>query len=129
MAIEQVSFRSPRSAQVFLEELSRPWAHVDVVREPEQHVVAFCNYWLVADEVHLLNVATHPGAALGHASRLLRSHPRLRPPGVPPGHPGGSPLERRGAGLPSFRLQAGRLRPNYYADDHEDAIVMLLDLV
>ena len=73
MAIEKASFRSPWSAQVFLEEMARDWAHVDVVRDRiGRRVVAFSNYWLVADEVHLLNLATTPTARrAGHASRLL----------------------------------------------------------
>ena len=73
MEIERVSFRAPWSAQVFSEEMVRDWAHVDVVRDAAQgFVVAFANYWLVADEIHLLNLATHPlGRRAGHASRLL----------------------------------------------------------
>ena len=73
MEIERGSFRSPWSAQVLLEEMARDWAHVDVVRDrAPRGVVAFGNYWLVADEVHLLNLATHPEARrAGHASRLL----------------------------------------------------------
>ena len=34
MEIERASFRSPCSAQVFLEEMARDWAYVDVVRDP-----------------------------------------------------------------------------------------------
>ena len=64
MQIEQLSFRLPWSRQVFLEELSRPWAFLDVVRAGggSRRVLAFCNYWRVADEVHILKVATHPDA-------------------------------------------------------------------
>jgi len=73
MEIERLSFKSPWSRQVFAEELARSWAHVDVVRKTDSgDIVAFCNYWLVADEVHLLNLATHPQERrTGHASRLL----------------------------------------------------------
>src|SRR5947209_407710 len=74
MEIERTSFRAPWSRQVFVEELERDWAHVDVLkrREPDARAVAFINYWLVRDEVHVLNVATHPdGRRQGHAARLL----------------------------------------------------------
>ena len=69
---ERASFKSPWSAQIFLEEMARDWAKVDVVRDPaDRRVVAFGNYWLVADEVHLLNIATHPEQRrCGHAARL-----------------------------------------------------------
>ena len=74
MDIERTSFRAPWSRQVFVEELDRDWAHVDVLRsrEPRSPVQAFVNYWLVRDEVHVLNVATHPTARRqGHAARLI----------------------------------------------------------
>lgn len=132
MAIERVSFRSPDSAKVFLEEMARDWAHVDVVRDPERRVVAFSNYWVVADEVHVLNLATHPGERrAGHASRLL-AHiidvGRERKCRV-------ATLEVRRSNAAALRLyrrfgfRAVGVRPNYYAEDQEDAIVMLLDLV
>src|SRR3954467_11885981 len=73
MEIERLSFRAPWSRQVFLEELTREWARVDVVRDvATDSVSAFANYWLVADELHVLNIATHPECRrLGHATRLL----------------------------------------------------------
>ena len=132
MAIERESFRSPDSAKVFLEEMARDWAHVDVVRDPEQRVVAFSNYWVVADEVHLLNLATHPGERRsGHASRLLAriiDVGRERQCRV-------ATLEVRRSNAAALRLyrrfgfRPVGVRPNYYAEDQEDAIVMLLDLV
>ncbi len=132
MAIERESFRSPDSAKVFLEEMARDWAHVDVVRDPEQRVVAFSNYWVVADEVHLLNLATHPGERRsGHASRLLAHI-------IDVGREGKCrfvTLEVRRSNAAALRLyrrfgfRPVGVRPNYYAEDQEDAIVMLLDLV
>jgi [ribosomal protein S18]-alanine N-acetyltransferase len=132
MAIERVSFRSPDTAKVLLEEMARDWAHVDVVRDPERRVVAFSNYWLVADEVHVLNLATHPNERrLGHASRLLA---RLIEVGrqrkcrfvtleVRRSNAAALRLYRR------FGFRAAGVRPNYYAEDQEDAIVMLLDVL
>jgi ribosomal-protein-alanine N-acetyltransferase len=132
MEIERVSFRSPWSRQVFLEEMARDWAHVDVVREAStRRVVAFGNYWLVADEVHILNLATHPQARRGgHASRMLahmidfarRELCRYVTLEVRRSNAAALRLYRR------FAFRAVGVRPNYYAEDQEDAIVMLLDL-
>jgi ribosomal-protein-alanine N-acetyltransferase len=132
MEIERESFRSPWSAQVFLEEMAREWAHVDVVRDTRaRRAVAFGNYWLVADEVHLLNLATHPEArGAGHASRMLAhviAFGRERRCRV-------VTLEVRRSNAAALRLyrrfgfRAVGVRPNYYAEDQEDAVVMLLDL-
>jgi ribosomal-protein-alanine N-acetyltransferase len=130
--IERVSFKSPWSAQVFLEEMARDWAHVDVVRDPVQgEVLAYGNYWLVADEVHLLNIATLPHARrAGHASRLLAHIValgrcrgcRLVTLEVRRSNAAAQRLYRR------FGFKPVAVRPNYYAEDQEDAIVMLLDL-
>jgi ribosomal-protein-alanine N-acetyltransferase len=132
MEIERVSFRSPWSRQVFLEEMSRDWAHVDVVRDAASRlVVAFGNYWLVADEVHVLNLATLPQARrAGHASRMLahmidfarRELCRYVTLEVRRSNAAALRLYRR------FAFRAVGVRPNYYAEDQEDAIVMLLDL-
>jgi len=132
MEIERLSFRSPWSRQVFLEELGREWAHVDLVREAESAaVVAFANYWLVADELHVLNIATHPQQRRqGHATRLLAhmvETARQRTCRV-------VTLEVRRSNAVAQRLyrrfafRAVGVRPNYYAEDQEDAIVMLLEL-
>jgi ribosomal-protein-alanine N-acetyltransferase len=132
MEIERLSFRAPWSRQVFLEELSRSWAYLDVLRwTTSGRVVAFCNYWRVADEVHILKVATHPDARrLGFGSRLLEHilvFARRQPCRL-------VTLEVRRSNEPAqriyrrFAFKAVGLRPNYYADDNEDAVVMLLEL-
>ena len=132
MAIEKGSFRSPMTARLLLEEMGREWAHVDVVRDRASlEVVAFSNYWVVADEVHLLNLATQPEARrAGHASRLLAHiievgrtrRCRFVTLEVRRSNAAASRLYRR------FGFRAVGIRPNYYAEDQEDAIVMLLDL-
>src|SRR5260370_28127799 len=135
MEIERQSFRAPWSRQVFVEELDREWAQVDVLRAGEPAagptVLAFVNYWLVRDEVHVLNVATHPTARRqGHAARLLEhvigfaNRQKCRY----------VTLEVRRSNQAALRLyrkygfRPVGIRPNYYVEDNEDAIVMLLEL-
>jgi ribosomal-protein-alanine N-acetyltransferase len=131
MEIERLSFKAPWSRRVFLEELEREWAHILVVKERGGRIVAFCNYWLVRDEVHILNLATHPEARRqGHAERLLRtvidfarSHGcRFVTLEVRRSNYGAIRLYR------SFSFRPVGIRPNYYVEDGEDAIVMLLEL-
>ena len=132
MEIERLSFRAPWSRSVFIEELSRDWARVDVVRDGgTDEVVAFANYWLVADELHILNIATHPQQRrAGHATRLLahmvetarRIPCRCMTLEVRRSNAVAQRLYRR------FAFRAVGVRPNYYAEDQEDAIVMLLEM-
>ena len=134
MEIERLSFQGPWTRQVFIDELEREFAHVDVVhqRVPGGSLaVAFCNYWLVHDEVHILNIACHPDKRRqGHAGRLLehmihfaRRH-RCRQISLE--------VRRRNQGAHKlyrgYGFRAVGIRPNYYVEDREDAIVMVLDL-
>jgi ribosomal-protein-alanine N-acetyltransferase len=133
MDIERASFRAPWSRQVFIEELERDWAYIDVLksREAKAPVLAFVNYWLVRDEVHVLNVASHPTARRqGHAARLLEhvvafaQRHKCRY----------ITLEVRRSNQPAIRLyrkygfRPVGIRPNYYVEDNEDAVVMLLEI-
>jgi ribosomal-protein-alanine N-acetyltransferase len=130
--IERLSFPSPWSREAIVEELARAWARLDVVRDAVTGVVAaFANYWLVADELHILNIATHPERRRhGYATRLLahmievaRAVPcRLMTLEVRRSNVSAQRLYRR------FAFRAVGVRPNYYADNQEDAIVMLLEL-
>ena len=133
MEIERLSFRAPWSRQVCVEELDRDWAHVDVLKErrPDARVIAFVNYWLVRDEVHVLNVATHTDARRqGHGSRLLehviafatRHKCRYVTLEVRRSNAGAIRLYRK------YGFRPVGIRPNYYVEDNEDAIVMLLEL-
>jgi ribosomal-protein-alanine N-acetyltransferase len=139
MEIERASFAAPWSRQVFIEELERDWARVDVLvdrtapptRAPAQRVIGFVNYWLVRDEVHILNVATQPSERQkGHGARLVahviefaRRHAcRYVTLEVRRGNVAALKLYR------TYGFRAVGLRPNYYVEEREDAIVMVLDL-
>lgn len=134
MDIEHASFKAPWSRQVFAEELERDWAYVDVVRQRgsdgRSRVVAFCNYWLVRDEVHILNVACHPGhRRCGHGRRLMghviafaRRH-RCRYVTLEVRRSNHGALDL----YTEFEFKPVGIRPRYYVEDNEDAIVMLLE--
>ncbi len=135
LEIEQHAFRSPWSRQIFLEELVREWAYLDVLRERQKdgtvRIVAYCNYWLVRDEVHLLNIATHPDVRRrGHGRQLMthmtdfarRHQCRYVTLEVRKSNQAAIDLYR------AFDFQPVGVRPRYYVEDQEDAVVMLLEL-
>jgi len=110
-------------------ELGRSWAHLWVVRE-EASPIAFLATWHVADELHVLNIATHEAhRRRGHA-RLLLQHAlafaversvRLVLLEVRRSNAAAIGLYR------TFGFVAMGLRERYYGDG-EDAVEMLLRL-
>jgi ribosomal-protein-alanine N-acetyltransferase len=132
MDIERQSFRTPWSRQVFVEEMDREWAYVDVLRpRGAGTVLGFVNYWLVRDEVHILNVAAHTAHRRRGVATQLLAHvigfARRRSCRY-------ATLEVRRSNMAAIRLyekfgfKPVGVRPHYYAEDNEDAIVMLLEL-
>jgi ribosomal-protein-alanine N-acetyltransferase len=111
------------------EELGRPWAHVWVACVDERAIGAFVA-WVVADEVHVLDVATHPdrrrqGVGRALVNELLALARRQRALHMY--------LEVRRSNVAAIALYRGvgfaavGVRARYYAND-EDAIEMALAL-
>ncbi len=59
LAIEKASFASPWSRDMFLEELDNRNARLLVFRL-EDKLVGYICFWVVLDEVHIMNIAVHP---------------------------------------------------------------------
>lgn len=134
MEIENQAFTNPWSVDMVKKELTQDWSTVLLLETwgPEGWVVrGFAIFWLVHDEIHVLNVATHREHRRLGLGRLVmdaviafgRDHKcRI------------ATLEvRRGNGAAlglyqSLGFRTVGLRPNYYQDDHEDAVVMIMDL-
>ncbi len=110
------------------DELARPWARLWVARERGEQVAAFLVAWHVADELHVLNVATHPdrrrrglaralmNEAVSYARRQKMKHVLLE-------------VRRSNrAAIALYRATgffAMGVRARYYPDD-EDAVEMVL---
>jgi ribosomal-protein-alanine N-acetyltransferase len=130
--IERRCFPAPWTRQAFADELARPWARLEILRRRATgRVVAFCNYWVVADEVQILNVAVHPEERRrGLAARLVghmvdeakRAKARVLSLEVRVSNHAAVGLYRR------FGFREVGLRPKYYADNGEDALLMDLEL-
>lgn len=127
--IERHSFPQPWPRSTFEAELARDGARITVARDPA--VIAFCNFWIVVDEVHILAIATHPDhRRSGIAGKLLAE-------ALDEGRRAGctvATLEVRRSNQPAIALYQAAgfrgvsVRARYYQDNHEDALVMLCDL-
>jgi [ribosomal protein S18]-alanine N-acetyltransferase len=134
IALQQVAFKHPWSPELLKRELTHDWSTLLVAAgemDGCEQLLGFAIFWLVHDELHILNVATHPrarrqgvGRALMHET-LIRA--RKRPCTL-------ATLEVRrtnDAAISLYRSLGFRtvgVRPNYYVDEQEDALVMVLDL-
>lgn len=128
LAIERASFPSPWSLSAFRAEAENPvsslWALVS-----SGEVTAYICFWTFAGEIHLLNLAVHPGQRRRGFGRYLLH--RMSDIGVRTGvrsvllevRP--SNCAARGLYEQAGFREVGR-RPGYYDDTKEDAILMTL---
>ncbi|MEW6658079.1 MAG: ribosomal protein S18-alanine N-acetyltransferase [Thermodesulfobacteriota bacterium] len=129
-AIEKVSFPTPWSRFSFLAELGHSLSHTLVAGPPGPQpwqVWGYLIYWVVAEEMHILNLAVHPQQRRrGLARRLLTaSLAQARKLGAQVAW-----LEVRPSNDPalslyhSFGFQEVGRRPRYYDDTEEDALLL-----
>jgi ribosomal-protein-alanine N-acetyltransferase len=135
MEIERIAFTNPWSPELLRRELTHDWSTILLAEEPlpdgSSRLLGFAIFWVVHDELHILNVATDPRhrrrgvartvmqAALNRARERRCSMATLE-------------VRRSNqAALELYRSLGFRpvgVRPNYYVDEGEDAIVMVMDL-
>ncbi len=140
MEIERAAFKHPWSTELFRRELDHDWSTILLCVEPltsapggkaSERIVGFLIYWLVHDEVHVLNVAVDPGRRRRGVARALMTETERR------AHVANASLltlEVRRSNTAAlelykeFEYRAVGVRPNYYVDEGEDAIVMIKEL-
>jgi len=126
-AIEQASFTSPWPPHAYQSELeSNRLAHYLVARVGET-VAGYGGMWLMVDEAHITTFAVHP------AWRRQKIGERLLVAFLDIAMDRGAheaTLEVRLSNLPARKLyekygfRPVGLRPRYYSDDNEDALIM-----
>ena len=74
LEVDEASFTRPWTRAMYTAEfLNRETSRLYVLRTPEFDVAGYCAAWLVADEVHINNLAVRPQCRnRGHGSALLR---------------------------------------------------------
>ena len=130
--IERGSFEDPWPEEVFEAEMRHSWSKCLVLhKNDDQRPVGYVIFWSVADEVHLLNLAVDPVERHHHYGLILMDHmveyareqgARFITLEVRRSNEAAVALYERGG----FK-QVG-VRPSYYANNGEDALLMLYDL-
>ena len=135
LELQRRSFAHPWSAELFKREMTHDWSTILLAEDRgprgEVRLVGFLIYWLVHDELHILNLATAPEhRRKGVAQALLvatldngRRHKcAMATLEVRRSNEAAIDLYRK------FNFRPVGVRPNYYVDEGEDAIVMVVDL-
>lgn len=125
--IERASFNAPWPANAYRTELeSNRLAHYLVARADDT-IVGYGGMWLMVDEAHITTFAVHPRWRRRRiGERLILAFLDLA---LDRGAHEAT-LEVRLSNLPARRLyekygfRPVGLRPRYYSDDHEDALIM-----
>ena len=132
MEIERAAFSHPWSEELVRRELGHEFSTVLLaVDGADGGILGFAVVWLVHDELHVLNVAVAPEARRHGVARAILDQVEAR------GREQGarvSMLEVRRGNAPAIALYRSLgyrevgVRPRYYAEDGEDALVMDKDL-
>jgi ribosomal-protein-alanine N-acetyltransferase len=136
ITLERDSFRNPWSPELLRRELHHDWSTILLAEEqgptPDSTRLLGCIiFWVVHDELHILNVAVASEQRRRGVARALLAAALERGRAR---HCVLATLEVRRsniAALELYRAFAFRtvgVRPNYYVDEGEDALVMVLDL-
>ena len=133
LAIEAQCFRAPWSRAAFESELGHAFSRFVCARTAggEGPLAGFEIYWIVEDEIHLINLGIHPelrrrGIARALVEYLLNEGASARSRIAT--------LEVRKGNAAAIALYQGfgfvqvSIRPHYYVDNGEDALVMMLEL-
>ncbi len=135
MDVERRAFKNPWSEDLFRRELTHDWSTILLAEgegaEGAEALLGFVIFWVVHDEIHILNVAVDPPARRRHVALSLLEEvlERGRRRGLAL-----ATLEVRKSNAGAIALYEGLgfrpvgLRKGYYVDEGEDAIVMVLEL-
>ncbi|MGE5285306.1 MAG: ribosomal protein S18-alanine N-acetyltransferase [Actinomycetota bacterium] len=126
MEIEQVSFPTPWTREMFLEDFPRDFSDTLVAAGTGDEVLGYAVCWTLAGESHLLNIAVHParrGRGIGRAllseciRRAARAGASLLFLEVRAGNEAAQRLYR------SMGFEFRGIRKGYYTDTGEDAVI------
>ncbi len=130
IAIDRISFSLPWPERSFRFDLTDNPASRCWVAEIDGKVVGMIVAWLIVDEVHVATIATHPDFRRRGVAKKLLAHTlqHLKEEGAQ-----SSFLEVRASNVAAqemyrkFGYEESGVRPRYYKDNDEDALLMTLE--
>lgn len=129
LSIESVSFRTPWSRGMFLEEMQHPFCH-DLVGLAGGQIVGYISFAIVYDEIHIRNIAVHKDWKRRSVASSLLSIMINVSSGQGARYATLEVRESNEAALglyKKFGFVVKGTRPFYYSDTNEDALIMWAD--
>jgi [ribosomal protein S18]-alanine N-acetyltransferase len=130
--IERESFTAPWSEEAFRNELTQNLFAKYMIMELEDQIVGYGGMWLIIDEAHVTNIAIREKyRGMGYGKLLLREMMKTA-------HWMGAERMTLEVRVSNERAQSlyrkmgfypSGVRPAYYSDNLEDALIMWADLV
>jgi len=129
--VEEHSFSHPWTREAFENEMTSNQFATYFIAEDDDFIIGYCGQWLIFDESHITNIAVLPnyrGYKLGET--LLKkamfyartAQAKKMSLEVRVSNEVAQGLYRK------LGFQNGGIRKNYYTDNHEDALVMWVNL-
>ena len=134
LEIEQCSFPTPWSKELFLKELHSESSKIFLAKSNflgKQRVLGYISIWFVNEEVHILNLACHPNFRRSGVAKSLIEYSLSFSFQIGARRVFLDVRETNHAALSLYKKYGFKpigIRKGYYSDTQEDAIVMVLEM-
>jgi len=130
LEIERASFPSPWSLNAFRAETEKSISHLWVLSS-DGRVSGYICFWILESEIQLINIAVHPERRRSHLGQFLLE--RMIQEGVSKGvRKIWLEVRRSNSAARNLYSRIGfteiGIRPKYYSETNEDAVMMSLEL-
>jgi ribosomal-protein-alanine N-acetyltransferase len=125
--IELACFPHPWAREAFVKDMTENKMALYYVLKLDSKIIGYCGMWVVLDEGHITNIAIHPDyRGRGYGNMLMKSViSNVEKVGIK-----AITLEVRVSNKRAISLYdklgfvSSGIRPGYYTDNHEDAMIM-----
>lgn len=131
MLLELACFSVPWTREAFEKELTENKLARYIVIEEDGTIIGYGGVWYIMDEGHITNVAIHPEYRKRGLGKLLVTAMKDQAKEEKIHH---LTLEVRASNIAAIKLYQGMgfesvgVRPKYYTDNQEDALIMWVEL-
>lgn len=131
LGIEEASFTNPWTRPMFEQELrNEGLSHLYVLRTEDGRIAAFCMDWVVADELHINNLAVRPECRGQGVGRALLESVFVRAAALGARRATLEVRRSNGAALKLYErlgFSVAAIRKDYYDHPVEDALILWRD--